>query len=981
MTYSRAAMPLEINPASLMPNAVVKAFGSTGRALSFGRFQADMDYTGSGANLVVTPDYVKVYPNSEGARLTWASSDANGLKSRPMTRAFVFYAPAVMTSVMTLWISSTNDDGGGGYNNGAMQLQMHTDYGIAVNRSNQAQIVKVSDQVVPDAINTAAVTINADGSGFISVNGNDAVALGASSYDFDDYEMFGNQEMKGDATMGVQLYLYAQCPSVVTAANLKTISADPGATLRQVVAVGPDTTKPLLSESYTSAGGGTITLLFDEPLVSPGTVNMANFALSGGHTFTGASLGGTQSSVFLTGVTPIVRIGDVVTATYTKGAGGTSTNIKDVAGNEADSFGPVTVTNNSVMPALGNASEPSPPSNLVATAGDTFVDITFDLPASDGGDAITSYEVTASTGQVQTKTHSPAHFTGLPNGTPVSFTIKAVNSIGKSVASSSSNTVTPVVAAAGDSDTLVGSIWVRVRSIGTGKTFPNIAAFAAYTANIDCVATNQMIIGEVYNDDSPRMMLTCANSDATRYVLLRPVAILGVTYFFSPVLAEFYGNNGIELSLSEQNYNGFTIGSGAEVTGFRINITQGDTGGNGLRFQQTTGSRNPALIRNRVKANAFNAMRLNAYATADITDNLIVRDAAVGGRIFDNAWRANFKRNTLVLLPGGTCTEAVYNEYGGDYKDCAFHGFDRPFTHSNGVSNCYTNKFALTAIQGLITDEVNPFFVNALNDFRPAAGLIGKGSDDSISVNDNINQNRGPDPDVGAFQLNPAIALPVGTVTDQHLDGQSLVLAMTTTGAPTGGKISLSPTPAILNNGAQSVGPLDLVLGTNTAGITIDDLEAGAYNITVTLTNDGGTNMVPGTSAFEIAGVGGLVYDTGGIGEVTPPIDPPADPTPVVAITTLTGSIMSGKQYTLAGTVNWNGATPSTLTLFADPQPSGASVSLGALTGTSFTKTGVLTKGQYKLRVVATTDTKTVEASTGTFRVNGITPVTFNLPA
>ena len=79
-------------------------------------------------------------------------------------------------------------------------------------------------------------------------------------------------------------------------------------------------------------------------------------------------------------------------------------------------------------------SAPDAPSNLLAAAGDGQVVLTWDAPEDDGGAAITDYEYRIngsgpwiSTGSTET-THT---VTGLDNGTPYVFEVRAVNRIGK----------------------------------------------------------------------------------------------------------------------------------------------------------------------------------------------------------------------------------------------------------------------------------------------------------------------------------------------------------------------------------------------------------------------------------------------------------------------------------------------------------------------------------------------------------------------
>ena len=76
-----------------------------------------------------------------------------------------------------------------------------------------------------------------------------------------------------------------------------------------------------------------------------------------------------------------------------------------------------------------------------AVAGDTTATVT--VPVISGA---TSYTVTASTGQVVTGAGPTFNFTGLTNGTPVTFTYTATNANGTSSASAASAAVTPIPA-------------------------------------------------------------------------------------------------------------------------------------------------------------------------------------------------------------------------------------------------------------------------------------------------------------------------------------------------------------------------------------------------------------------------------------------------------------------------------------------------------------------------------------------------------
>lgn len=85
---------------------------------------------------------------------------------------------------------------------------------------------------------------------------------------------------------------------------------------------------------------------------------------------------------------------------------------------------------------------PGVPTNVVAAAGDGYVDVTFSPPADAGSDPITEYVVTLSTGETATGTASPVRV-GASNGVSRTANVKARNGAGYSDPSLESNEVTP----------------------------------------------------------------------------------------------------------------------------------------------------------------------------------------------------------------------------------------------------------------------------------------------------------------------------------------------------------------------------------------------------------------------------------------------------------------------------------------------------------------------------------------------------------
>jgi hypothetical protein len=98
------------------------------------------------------------------------------------------------------------------------------------------------------------------------------------------------------------------------------------------------------------------------------------------------------------------------------------------------STSPVTVTSVPQAPTIGTA-----------TGGNVSASVAF-TPGATGGQTITGYTVTSSPGGFTgTGSSSPITVNGLTNGTPYTFTVTATNVNGTSLASGSSNQVTPAI--------------------------------------------------------------------------------------------------------------------------------------------------------------------------------------------------------------------------------------------------------------------------------------------------------------------------------------------------------------------------------------------------------------------------------------------------------------------------------------------------------------------------------------------------------
>ncbi|MBP6459499.1 MAG: autotransporter-associated beta strand repeat-containing protein, partial [Crocinitomicaceae bacterium] len=162
----------------------------------------------------------------------------------------------------------------------------------------------------------------------------------------------------------------------------------------------------------------------------------------------------TGGNILISG-TPTITMGSGGIAKLYSGSEAASTGLTTLVGGlgntrfSADegttTFSPVLAAGNSY--AIYRSTVPASPTNLVATAGNAQISVAFTAGA-DGGSAITNYEYTINGGTTWAAlnpavTSSPVTIPGLTNGTAYTVSLRAVNSVGTSVASASV-TATPL---------------------------------------------------------------------------------------------------------------------------------------------------------------------------------------------------------------------------------------------------------------------------------------------------------------------------------------------------------------------------------------------------------------------------------------------------------------------------------------------------------------------------------------------------------
>jgi Fibronectin type III domain/PASTA domain/Divergent InlB B-repeat domain len=169
------------------------------------------------------------------------------------------------------------------------------------------------------------------------------------------------------------------------------------------------------------------------------TVSWSAPAYNGGNAIKGYAV-----TRYVNGVSQgTTNVGVVTQATIGGLTNGTTYTFKVAAKNDAGA-GALSNESNAVTPR----SVPDAPTGASATAGSTLATVSWSAPASDGGLAITGYDVTRYVGGVAQGTTSvgvttQTTVTGLANGTTYTFRVAAKNSLGTGAQSTDSNAVTP----------------------------------------------------------------------------------------------------------------------------------------------------------------------------------------------------------------------------------------------------------------------------------------------------------------------------------------------------------------------------------------------------------------------------------------------------------------------------------------------------------------------------------------------------------
>lgn len=719
-----------------------------------------------------------------------------------------------------------------------------------------------------------------------------------------------------------------------------------------------------------SAGNASVSVSFSPP-ASDGGSPISNYTVT---LSTGQTASGTASPITVT-ATNGVAVTATVTATNSTGTSAASAPSNSVTPNSAAQI--------IVAPAA--------PTNVQATAGDTNARITF-TPGSDGGEANVTYTVIASPGGATfTGMASPIDALGLTNGTSYTFTVHGSNSAGAGPNSAPSNAVTPVATVGAPRSFYYIPPTFRRKSVGAGKDFATLNDAAGWMYQRDLVAEGSGVAFVVFENQpgNPGGFLP-ETSSGSIYGLIVPALGMSAAEMAGSGPQD-YGTVGIELV---SNWQGsLNIGPGMMVQGFRIHVTadvdpsvnyyQGI--GVSARNYGIGGSFTATYDSNRILLESRNKnMYFGGYGVPSrLTNNLIIQQGTLSISMLSTGGAVEVQGNTMVrrggtpsatLMQGGQIypRDNAFINCGGQLCDASSFAFSMSNVTDTAITSGAAN--GVTVAGNLVQ--------NSTNDFRPAAGsaLIGAGSQYEKYTKDLLAKNRGAAPDVGAFQLNPAPDLVSANITQEIVDGQSIIVSGTLDRAATSASGFLeSQSYGVASTDVQAISLDNTGL---TFTVTYDNVLPGTFIPNFTFVNDGGPAAAVGGVPVTLIGMTADAVDSGqaGSGTVTPTPTPTA---PTVGITTLDTQVMMGGRATLNGTVNRQGDATGSVTLTIKPA-TGANLGpfVCNVSGNTWTiqKTG-LAPGLYVFEVTASANGQTVKASTGSIRVLGLAQQKFNMLA
>jgi len=556
---------------------------------------------------------------------------------------------------------------------------------------------------------------------------------------------------------------------------------------------------------------------------------------------------------------------------------------------------------NSVTSAASNSVTPatvaSAPTSVTATSNANASSVvSWTASSSTGGSAITGYTVTSSPGGFTCTTTGASSCTvsGLTNGTAYTFTVKATNGEGQSLASTASSPATPATipgAPTGVSGTSFGNgqsvvSWTAPASNG-GAAITNYTVTSSpggFTCN---TSTTSCTVAGLTNGSSYTFTVTATNAVGTGPASSSSAAVVPATVPGAPTIGTATNVGGVAfgstpdaaITWTDPASNGGTAITGYTVTSSPAGGTCTASGATATTCTITTG-----LAAGTAYTFTVTATNAAGTSTASAASNSIT-SATVPGAPTSVTATSNANASSVVswTAPGS----------GGS----AITGYT--VTSSPGGFTCTTTGATSCTVSGLTNGTGYTFTVTATNS-------AGTGTASAASAT-----------------ATPAVApgAPTGVTVAPTSTTTSVAVSWT---APSNGGAAITGYTVTSSPGSKTC-------TTATTGCTVSGLTAKTtYTFTVTATNAAGTSPASAASNSIIAGAPGA--STIGSATNTTGIAYGSNPQTVVTWTDPTsngGSAITGYTVTSSpagGTCTASGATATSCT-----------VTSGLTTGTAYT--------------------------------------------
>ena len=239
--------------------------------------------------------------------------------------------------------------------------------------------------------------------------------------------------------------------------------------------------------------------------------------------------------------------------------------------------------NHIITPIFTYITIPSPPTNIIAIGGNGQASVSFTNPINDGGSPIYKYNITTTTGNITASgVTSPIIVTGLTNNTSYRFVVNAINAIGSSSNSDSSNAISSIVngkyintfVVGGQISNITyvynGSSFVVTYTNKTGYVLDSIYINGVYSAEATMDSTTQYTFKNITVDSAIKVVYKIStfniNAIAGNGGNISPHGIINVNYGTTPRYI-FTPNTGYQIdsiiinNIKVSNENSITLDS------------------------------------------------------------------------------------------------------------------------------------------------------------------------------------------------------------------------------------------------------------------------------------------------------------------------------------------------------------------------------------------------------------------------------------